>query len=77
MKAFQLTLVPRIDVTTIFKGSSIADIRTQDFEYYGCNDTYYDVALTSHASPKCQELINMAATLVYNGATRKLPKTID
>lgn len=66
-----MTLIPRIDVTTIFSGSTRATERAQDFIYYGCNDSYYDVSAQTSASAKCQELINMASIEVHNGATRK------
>lgn len=67
---FQLALIPRIEVTSIFSGSVPADIRKQDFDYYRCNDTYYDIA-AREVNKRCEELFQMAGTLVYDGASRK------
>lgn len=66
----QLTLIPRIDVTSIFSGSTPADYRKQDFDYYRCNDSYYDVGVRD-INKRCEELFQMAGTLVYDGASRK------
>lgn len=66
----QLTLIPRIDVTSIFSGSIPADYRKQDFDYYRCNDSYYDVGVRD-INKRCEELFQMAGTLVYDGASRK------
>lgn len=67
---FQLVLIPRIEVTTIFSGSTPAFHRKQDFDYYRCNDSLYDVTLHD-INKRCEELFQMAGTLVYNGATRE------
>lgn len=71
---FQLTLIPRIEVTSIFAGSSSATSRHQEFEQNRCNESYYDIDVDP-SLPQCQELVNMAATLVFNGATRKYQLT--
>lgn len=63
-------MIPRIEVTNIFAGSSPAEIRLSDFDRYHCNDSYYDVAITA-AEKRCQELFAMAGTLIHDGAARK------
>lgn len=63
-------LIPRIEVTSIFTGSTPADYRRQDFEYYRCNDTYYDVSVRD-VNKKCEELFQMAGTFIHDGASRK------
>jgi coxsackievirus/adenovirus receptor len=65
-----LALIPRIEVTSVFTGSQIAQKRKEEFDYYGCNYSYYDI--TQAAAPeKCVELIQNSATEIFNGATRK------
>lgn len=66
----QLALIPRIEVTTIFSGSSPADYRKQDFDHFRCNDSYYEVSVKD-GNKRCEELLRMAGTLVFEGATRK------
>lgn len=63
-------LIPRIEVTTIFSGSTPGFRRKEDFDYYRCNESYYDAAARD-VNKRCEELFQMAGTLVYNGATRK------
>jgi hypothetical protein len=67
----QLVLIPRIEVTSIFSGSTPADYRKQDFDYYRCNDTFYDVSLRD-INRRCEELFKMAGTLIHEGAAREL-----
>lgn len=71
VESLQLALIPRIEVTSIFTGSAPADYRKQDFEYYRCNDTYYDIAFSETVNKRCEELFQMAGTLVFDGAARK------
>jgi laminin beta 1 len=72
---FQLTLIPRIEVTTLVSmtGAEIDNIR-REFEYYGCNQTYYDLNYDDHSRGRCKNILNMVSTYVFNGATRKLHK---
>ena len=67
-------MIPRIEVTSIFTGSQIANTRADDYRYYRCNESYYDVSLDA-ALGKCKELWDMTATYVYNGATREYQLT--
>lgn len=68
----QLVLLPRIEVTSIFSGSTPADYRRRDFDQYRCNDSYYDIA-GRETDKRCEELFQMAGTLVFDGAARKSP----
>lgn len=63
-------MIPRIEVTSIFSGSAPGEIRHRDFDYYRCNDSYYDISF-AEADEKCKELFGMAGTLIHGGATRK------
>nr|NP_476618.1 LanB1, isoform A [Drosophila melanogaster]NP_723319.1 LanB1, isoform B [Drosophila melanogaster]P11046.4 RecName: Full=Laminin subunit beta-1; AltName: Full=Laminin B1 chain; Flags: Precursor [Drosophila melanogaster]AAF52563.1 LanB1, isoform A [Drosophila melanogaster]AAN10647.1 LanB1, isoform B [Drosophila melanogaster] len=62
-----LTLIPRIDVTPIFQGSVLADIRKKDYEKYNCKSSLYDMNYKS--DPKCQNLDNILSVFVHDGAS--------
>jgi laminin, beta 1 len=64
-----VALIPRIEVTSIFDGSNKAETRLKDFQYYRCNDSYYEVN-GINADKRCEELFSMAGTLIHDGATR-------
>lgn len=71
MKLFrpQLTLIPRIEVTTIAQlQSPEVDNIKQDFDYYNCNHTYYEVNY-DYADEKCKQILNWISMTVYNGAS--------
>lgn len=63
--------MPRIEVTTIFSGSVPAENRFQEWEHFGCNQTYYDVNYDSNSLDECKELLNTVSIYVFNGAARK------
>lgn len=69
-----MALIPRIEVTSVFAGSASAITRQQEFDYYRCNESFYEVSL-KNVPQVCQKYINMASAEVFNGASRKLLMT--
>ncbi|EDW76145.1 uncharacterized protein Dwil_GK14820 [Drosophila willistoni] len=63
-----LTLIPRIEVTPIFSGSPIADLRLRDYINNNCNQSLYDMRYAGFASPKCKSLENSVSKYIYDGA---------
>lgn len=63
-----LTLVPRIEATTIMNGSPAADNLRQVFDYNQCNYTYYDIDYNERSSQECKDLLNAVSIFVYDGA---------
>jgi len=61
-----LTLIPRIDVTSVFQGSVLADLRRQDYERHHCNASLYD--LNYVPDPKCLSLDIVASEEIHDGA---------
>lgn len=57
-------------MTSVFAGSANAIVRQQEFDYYRCNESYYDVSF-KNVPEVCKNFINMASAEVFNGASRK------
>lgn len=66
-----VVLVPKIEVTQLFKGSPPAESRRHQYIALGCNQTYYEVNYEENLRPECKDLLNTVAIFVYDGATRK------
>nr|XP_036214745.1 laminin subunit beta-1 [Bactrocera oleae]XP_036214746.1 laminin subunit beta-1 [Bactrocera oleae] len=64
-----LTLVPRIEVTSVFTGSIAADLRRREYIQMGCNQSLYDIRYTNIVDPRCQDLENYASTEIHDGAS--------
>lgn len=64
-----LTLIPRIELTTVFSGSPIADSRRQEYYQMGCNQSLYDMRYSTFADERCRELENYVSTVIYDGAS--------
>lgn len=64
-----LTLIPRIELTTVFSGSPIADSRRQEYYQLGCNQSLYDLRYSGFADERCRELENYVSTVIYDGAS--------
>ncbi|XP_034670103.1 laminin subunit beta-1 [Drosophila subobscura] len=62
-----LTLIPRIEVTPIFTGSPMADLRRREYAKHNCNQSLYDINYKS--DPECRDLDNYVSTYVHDGAS--------
>ncbi|XP_073827458.1 laminin subunit beta-1 [Musca autumnalis] len=64
-----LTLIPRIELTSIFRGSPTADARRLQYYQMGCNQSLYDITYSSYADQRCKELEDYVSTVIYDGAS--------
>lgn len=64
-----LTLIPRIDVTPIFTGSPVADLRLREYINQNCNQSLYDLRYKGQSSAICRDLEQDASKYIYDGAS--------
>ncbi|XP_037816684.1 laminin subunit beta-1 [Lucilia sericata] len=64
-----LTLIPRIELTSVFSGTPVADSRRQEYYQMGCNQSLYDLRYGAFADERCRELENYVSTIIYDGAS--------
>ncbi|EDW63810.1 laminin subunit beta-1 [Drosophila virilis] len=64
-----LTLIPRIEVTPIFQGSPVADLRLREYINMNCNQSLYDMRYKEHTAAICRELEQDVSKYIYDGAS--------
>lgn len=64
-----LTLIPRIEKTSIFQGSPIAESRRREYEQRNCNQSLYDLRYRGVADDRCKELERFVSKEIYDGAS--------
>ncbi|KAH8410464.1 hypothetical protein KR215_007376 [Drosophila sulfurigaster] len=64
-----LTLIPKIEVTPIFHGSPIADLRLREYINKNCNQSLYDIRYRGQAPEVCRDLEQDVSKYIYDGAS--------
>lgn len=63
-----LTLIPRIEATTIFGNSPPGEIRLNTYRQLRCNETYYRVNNDPQLADPCDDLYKTASVVLFDGA---------
>lgn len=66
-----LTLIPRIEVTTLFNKRPEVDNIVDEYIRFSCNTTYYETNYDQKLNEKCKDLLNGISVVYYDGAKRK------
>lgn len=63
-----ITLIPRIEATTVFGGSPAGDNLHQLYIEHNCNQTFYDVNYEERSTPECKDWLDTVSIFIFDGA---------
>lgn len=69
-----MVLVPHIEVTTILRGSSAAEVRFDEYSHNRCNDSLYRIEYEKDAAQFCNNIFHSSSAVIFDGAQRKFGK---